>query len=78
MKEGVADSAIFILFLSEGVMSRPFVHLEVREALKHGKLIILVHETDQRFHAMDFAAEREQAPGDLKHLFDAHVSGVLV
>jgi hypothetical protein len=42
MKKGVACSEVFILFLSEGVMSRPFVHLEVREALSMNQTLILV------------------------------------
>ena len=43
-------------------MSRPFVHLEVREAMRLGRQIILVHEQDSRFNAVDFAAERQRAP----------------
>eukprot|EP00935_MAST-01C_sp_MAST-1C-sp1_P000110 g110.t1 len=66
MQDGVAGSAIFILFLSEGVMSRPFVHLEVREALSLKKRVILMHEQDPRFNSVDFQAERRAAPDDLK------------
>eukprot|EP00935_MAST-01C_sp_MAST-1C-sp1_P001198 g1198.t1 len=66
MKEGVAGSAVFVLFLSEGIMSRPFI----REALRLRKKVILFHEQDARFHAVNFGAEKDAAPDDLKHLFD--------
>jgi hypothetical protein len=74
MRDGVERSGVFLLFLSEGVMSRPFVHLEVREALRLNKTIILVHEQDTRFHRVDFGKELDEAPDDLKHLFDTYES----
>ncbi|KXZ53432.1 hypothetical protein GPECTOR_7g1330 [Gonium pectorale] len=53
-----------------GVLTRPFVQLEAREALALAKPVILVHETDQRFGAApgfnDYVAE---APPDLKPMF---------
>ena len=48
MKEGIEQSNNFLLFLSAGVESRPFVHLELRHALSLGRKIILVHEEDER------------------------------
>jgi hypothetical protein len=48
MKQGIADSGVFLLFLSEGVESRPFVHLEVRHALALEKPVLMVHEDDPR------------------------------
>jgi hypothetical protein len=48
--------------------------LEVREALRLRKRILLLHEEDPRHHAVDFQAERESAPEDLKHLFDEYES----
>ena len=74
MQEGVKQSDVFVLFLSRGTMSRPYVHLEIREALELGKRIILLHETDGRFNPCDFGEERAAAPDDLKHLFDDHES----
>jgi hypothetical protein len=44
MEHGVADSEVFVLFLTDGVMERPFVQLEVAEALRLQKRIILLHE----------------------------------
>ena len=35
MADGVRGSAVFVLFLSRGVLDRPFVRFEVSEALKH-------------------------------------------
>jgi hypothetical protein len=40
MARGVKESDVYVLFLSEGVMSRPFVHLELREAMQLEKVII--------------------------------------
>ena len=47
-------------------MGRPFVHLEIREAMALKKPILLLHEADQRFHAVDFPGEKAKAPDDLK------------
>jgi hypothetical protein len=38
MSRGVKESDVYVLFLSEGVMSRPFVHLELREAMQLEKV----------------------------------------
>ena len=35
---------------SEGVLDRPFVQLEIREAIQLHKSILLLHEDDSRFH----------------------------
>ena len=43
MLKGVQDSAAFILFLSEGVLMRPYCQLEIREALALKKPIVLLH-----------------------------------
>ena len=43
MARGVIESEIYILFLSLGVMSRPFVHLELREAKRLNKQIITIY-----------------------------------
>ena len=51
MKEGIEHSDNFLLFLSAGVESRPYVHLELRHALSLKKKVILVHEEDERHGA---------------------------
>ncbi len=45
---GVANSAVFLLFLTRGVFTRPFVVNEVRAALRLGKPLILLRETDSQ------------------------------
>ena len=47
MADGVQNSCFLILFLSEGVLERPFVLFEVGEALKAEKKVLLIHEQDQ-------------------------------
>jgi hypothetical protein len=70
MREGLEQSLAVLLFLSAGVLSRPFVQFEVRTAMDLGKPIILVHETDARHGAFDFGKEKAETPMDLHHLFD--------
>lgn len=57
MKEGVRNSAVFVLFMTKGVFTRPFVRIEIEEALKERKPIILLHETDDRHGKFDFDTE---------------------
>jgi hypothetical protein len=54
MKEGVRKSAVFLLFLTKGIFSRPYVQLEISEALKYKKPILLLHELDERHGKFDF------------------------
>jgi hypothetical protein len=49
MKEGVSESSLYVLFLSKGVLARPFVRLEAQTALDGGKDVALVLEVDP-FH----------------------------
>lgn len=82
MMKGVQRSAAVILFLNDSVLTRNFVQKEIREALKHKKKVILVHEADGRhgaplnsFGGFDF--ERVcvlQAPDDLRNLHANHES----
>ena len=73
MKEGVERSENFVLFLSAGVESRPFVHLELRHALALKKKVILVHEEDERHGKFDFSAWKD-APSDLQGALMSHES----
>ncbi|GLC56806.1 hypothetical protein PLESTB_001151100 [Pleodorina starrii] len=71
MRRGVAGSRYYLLFLTQGVLTRPFVQLEAREALALGKPVILVHETDPRFGAApSFNDYVSEAPSDLKQVFN--------
>ena len=58
MSQGVKGSAVFVLFMSEGVFTRPFVRFEIKEAIAAEKQIILVHETDGRFGKFKFFDEK--------------------
>ena len=48
MKLGVASSRVFLIFLSEGVLTRPFCLFEIETALEMKKPLTLMHETDGR------------------------------
>lgn len=43
MGEGVRSTKVFLLFLSEGVLTRPFVLFEVKTAIGLAKSIVLMH-----------------------------------
>ena len=43
MLKGIQDSAAFILFLSQGVLARPYCQLEIRQAIALKKRIVCVH-----------------------------------
>ena len=55
MLEGIERAAAFILFLSVGVLTRPYCQLEVRHALALKKRMVLLHGM-QRSAAADTAA----------------------
>ena len=40
MLQGIQDSAAFLLFLSEGVLQRPYCQLEIRQALALNKPVV--------------------------------------
>jgi hypothetical protein len=65
MEQGIETSCAFVLFLSEGALSRDFVQHELRHALKLEKPVILIHETDSRHGAFDFET-RADLPDDIK------------
>ena len=63
------------MFLSEGVLLRPYVQYEIREAIKLKKKLVLVHEPKgSGKSAFDFESERDTAPPDLQELLDNHES----
>ena len=66
MMEGIKNSRVFLLFLSDGVLGRDFVRFEARCALKLKKPIVLMHEEDERHGKCDFGKEAGLAPDDLK------------
>jgi hypothetical protein len=70
MEDGVANSRNVLIFLSDGVMGRPFCNAEQRWGKKYGCHFVGVVEMDQRHGGGPtiFAQEMERAPADLKHL----------
>ena len=46
MAAGIRGAAYVILFLSAGVLTRPYVVFEVEEAVKCGRPVLLMHEAD--------------------------------
>ena len=49
MKQGVLDSEVFILFLTNAVLTRPFCLKEIGWALEAEKPIVIVAEEEERF-----------------------------
>ena len=74
MRRGIQQAAAFLLFLSEGVLERPFCQFEIREAMALKKPMLLIHESDPRFGSFDFGKAGSTAPADLKLMLDNHES----
>jgi hypothetical protein len=74
MRKGIQQAAAFLLFLSEGVLERPFCQFEIREAMALKKPMLLIHESDPRFGSFDFGKAGSTAPADLKDMLDNHES----
>ena len=53
MKQGVLDSEVFILFLTNAVLTRPFCLKEIGWALDANKPIVIVAEEEERFWPFD-------------------------
>jgi hypothetical protein len=70
MEEGVANSRNVLIFLSKGIMGRPFCQMEQRWGKKYNCNFVGVVEQDTRHDPADFAEEKAAAPPDLKHLLD--------
>mmetsp|Transcript_900 Transcript_900/g.3340 ORF Transcript_900/g.3340 Transcript_900/m.3340 type:complete len:386 (+) Transcript_900:368-1525(+) len=73
MKQGVKETMCFVLFLTKEALTRTFVQMEVREAVRLGKPILLLRETDERHGAPEkFEDFIKDCPDDLKWLFNRH------
>ena len=70
MEHGVRNSRCFLVFLSDGVMSRPCCHQEMRWAKQYGCHFLGVIENDKRHGEANIVHEKISAPDDLKHLLD--------
>ena len=53
MKAGVRDSEVFLMFLTNSLLSRPFCLKELEWALDFKKPIVIVVETENRFWPFD-------------------------
>ena len=49
MLKGIEQAAAFVLFLSEGVLQRPYCQMEIRHALALKKPIVLLHGAWNRY-----------------------------
>ena len=74
MLKGIEQAAAFILFLSQGVLERPYCQMEIRHAVALKKPIVLLHESDARYGSFDFRAAHEGSPTDLQELLDNNES----
>eukprot|EP01031_Cornospumella_fuschlensis_P025181 gene25181-30413_t len=67
MEAGVAGSAVFLLFLTDGVLTRPFCQLEIRKAIFLQKPILLLWEADElRGGTINIQQHADQAPEDIR------------
>ena len=78
MMEGVKLSEKFLLFINDGTLGRWFVQLEVCEALKCKKKVILVYESDRKLamvaSSMDSSAKRLSLIDDVSGEFNFEVT----
>ena len=63
----------FLLFLSRGVLTRPFCIFEIKTAMQRSKKMVLLHETDDRHGAFDFS-EASSAPQEIANILETHES----
>eukprot|EP01031_Cornospumella_fuschlensis_P025267 gene25267-30511_t len=80
MEAGVAGSAVFLLFLTDGVLTRPFCQLEIRKAISLQKPILLLWEADElRGGTINIQQHADQAPEDIRSvLFPGDGKGPLI
>ena len=65
MRQGVFDSDLFIFFLTNSVLSRPFCLKELSWALEFGKPIVVLAETEDRFFPFDLGRwQRDEVKKD--------------
>eukprot|EP00746_Dinoflagellata_sp_MGD_P130399 gnl/MRDRNA2_/MRDRNA2_64333_c0_seq1.p1 gnl/MRDRNA2_/MRDRNA2_64333_c0~~gnl/MRDRNA2_/MRDRNA2_64333_c0_seq1.p1 ORF type:complete len:669 (-),score=87.11 gnl/MRDRNA2_/MRDRNA2_64333_c0_seq1:327-2270(-) len=74
MHEGVKESRNFLLYLTEGVTESGWVQMEIAWALKYGKRIILVQETDERHGRPEIDKLMAALPVESKKIFTSNVA----
>ena len=55
MKKGIEESDVYMLMLTENVLTRPFVLMELKHAIELEKPILLMMETDNNRFPFDFS-----------------------
>jgi len=63
MKNGVRESLVYVLYCTKSVFQRPFVRLELLEAVKQKKPILMLYEEDNRRAKFTFDAKTGVPPG---------------
>lgn len=74
MLVGIQSSKVFLLFLSKGVLTRPFCLYEIESAFKLKKVFMLVHETEERHGAFDFGEAATTTTPQIADLLESHES----
>ena len=60
MREGVINNCHFVLLLTKGIFQRWFVaNVEIPEALRAGRTIVLVHATDETVGYVNFGVSAD-------------------
>ena len=52
MLKGIEQAAAFVLFLSQGVLERPYCQMEIRHAMALKKPMVLLHGEQDMAHSM--------------------------
>ena len=67
MLKGIERAAAFVLFLSAGVLQRPYCQMEIREAAALKKPIVLVHGEMHSSLAGSFDESLPRAEADVRY-----------
>jgi hypothetical protein len=70
MMDGVKNSDIFLLFYTVGYFERPYCLLELDEAIKQKKKIVLMYEERERFGGASLEELIDQVPPKYSFLCD--------
>ena len=77
MQRGVRNAAVFVLFLTKGIFTRPYCRLEIITAIKAGRPILTLKETDARRGAFDFSAAKAGVPRAFHPIVDRITSDIM-
>ena len=77
MQRGVRNAAVFVIFLTKGIFTRPYCRLEIITAIKAGRPILTLKETDARRGAFDFSAAKAGVPRAFHPIVDRITSDIM-